>query len=70
MNPRKHFSRWFTTSTMRAINLDRVTEIEIHKVDGSISSAIVYQAGAGLRGKTSLTVSAKDAAKLYNLLES
>jgi hypothetical protein len=67
-NHRKHFTRWFTTSGMRSINLDWVTDIRIHKTAGRITGASVYQGVNEGEGQASLFIDAKDAAKLLDLL--
>ena len=69
-NHRKHFSRWFTTSTMRAINLDLVTDITITKSGQIVTGGIVYQAVTDQGGQTSLSLDGPDTTRLLELLES
>lgn len=68
-NHRKHFSRWYTTHDMRAINLDWVSDIRLIKAGGETIGASVYL-GAGDRcGEAAILVSKDDAISLFDLLE-
>lgn len=67
-NHRKHNTRWFTTSDMRAINLDLVTDVRITKRDGKITSAIIYIVAADRNGQGAIDIGAADVFKLLDLL--
>jgi hypothetical protein len=68
MNHKKHISRWFTTSTYRAINLDLITDVRIVKRDHIITGATVYVAGADRTGEGAIEIDGEDAARILDLL--
>jgi hypothetical protein len=67
--PRKHFSRWFTTVSMQAINLDWITDIQLHKSNGTVTGATLWYAAHDSDGTSSVLLTADDAISLFDLLE-
>jgi hypothetical protein len=66
--PKKHITRWFTTSNLRAINLDLVTDVRIVKREGILTHAIIYLTGHDRMGEGAISIDADDAHKLLDRL--
>jgi hypothetical protein len=66
--PKKHHTDWFTTADLRAINLRLVTDVRLHKSNGQIIGATVYQQIRDGEEQAFCSVSAIDAARLFDLL--
>lgn len=66
--PKKHFTRWFTTEDLRAINLDLVSDIRVLVGPTPGPRYIVCtKRGDGI-DHPMCSISESDAARLYDLL--
>lgn len=67
--PRKHHSRWFTTSDMRAINLDLVTDFRLIREGDILQRAVLYLVAADRVTTGSIIIYGDDVSKLLDKLE-
>jgi hypothetical protein len=66
--PKKHLTRWFTTSNMRCINLDWVTDVQVYRDGDRILGAQVYFGIGDSDGQSSIRIIDTDVPVILDLL--